>query len=129
MIIALRSDKPEAELYLYDANRLIDAVRWQAHRTLSDTLLVKFEELLAANGKQLDDLTGLLVFAGPGSFTGLRIGITVINSLAFTQKIPNAGAVGEDWLKSGLAKLAKIKNPHIIMPEYGSEAHITKPKK
>ncbi len=45
MILALRTDKPEAELYLYDDKACLDSLTWQAHRELSDTLLIKIDEL------------------------------------------------------------------------------------
>jgi len=130
MILALRTDKPEAELYLYnDENTLVDLYIWLAHRELSDTLLEKIEMLLKRNDQSLKTLTGICVYQGPGSFTGLRIGITVTNTLAYSLDVSIVAAEGEEWLKECLRTIARQKGPQVIMPEYGNEAHITKPRK
>lgn len=127
MILALRTDKPEAELYLYQTGAVIDSVQWLAHRELSDTLLTKIEELLSRNTLQLADLTGLVVYKGPGSFTGLRIGITVANSLGYALGIPILGVGEVDWHIEHLPM--HFKTDTIVIPEYGQEATITKPRK
>ncbi len=69
------------------------------------------------------------MYEGPGSFTGLRIGITVANTLAYSLNIPIAGAEGESWLDDSLANLSGMTEPTVILPKYGSDAHITKPRK
>ncbi len=129
MILALRTDKPEAELYLYEDTKCVAKVLWRAHRELSLSLLGKIEELLATQSKTPQDLTGVVIFQGPGSFTGLRIGVTVANTLAYSMEIPIVGAVGESWISQGLIDLTKQDKPQIIIPHYGAKAHITQQKK
>lgn len=75
------------------------------------------------------DITGIGVFEGPGSFTGLRIGLTVANTIADSQQIPIVGGKGEEWQTDTLAALNSDRNNKIVMPFYGSEAHITAPRK
>ena len=54
------------------------------------------EALLKEHHLQLSDLTGIEVNQGPGSFTGLRVGITIANTLGFLLSIPvNNKKVGE----------------------------------
>ncbi len=88
---------------------------WESGRNLARDLLKFIHDKLAEQGKDFKDLTELHFFAGPGSFTGLRIGATVINTLADDLKIPLYNQRGE--------KVA------IILPEYGRPANITPPKK
>jgi tRNA threonylcarbamoyladenosine biosynthesis protein TsaB len=57
----------------------------------SEILPGEIESLLSANGKTLKDVTGFVVGLGPGSFTGLRIGLSTIKGLAFALKVPVAG--------------------------------------
>lgn len=54
----------------------------------SQNLLPLIEKILTKNRLTLKDLTGIKVNTGPGSFTGLRVGISVANALAFSLKIP-----------------------------------------
>lgn len=129
LIISIRTDKPEAELGLYNKETLITSLSWEAHRALAETIHQKILELLKNDQKGWQDLQGIVVFKGPGSFTGLRIGITVANTLAESYKIPIVGTMGENWHKDGLSKLAKGDNDKIVLPEYGADAHITLPKK
>lgn len=129
MILALRTDKPEAELYLYKGNTQVDSLTWQAHRELSDTLFVKIDALLAKNKCYKLDLTGIIVYQGPGSFTGLRISITVANTLSYSLGIPIAAMSGGSWDTRALHSLKNEPQQQIVIPKYGSEAHITQPRK
>lgn len=130
MIIFIRTEQPEAEVSLFDTNgQQIESYKWQAHRELSATLLTKLKELLGRHDKDFKDLTGVVVFEGPGSFTGLRIGITVANTLAYGLGVAVVGARGDDWKASGLEKLKSGQNTKIVLPHYGAEAHITPPHK
>lgn len=130
MILAMRTDKPEAELYLFDDNRKqVDEFTWTAHRELADTLLMQVQNLLKKNNVELNELTGLVVFTGEGSFTGLRIGSTVANTLAYSYDIPIVSAEGADWLKAGLQNLLKTEPGHYVVPKYHSEPNITTSKK
>lgn len=129
MILGIRTDKPEAELYLIADGKVLDSYMWQAHRQLSDTLLGKIETLLQNHKLTLPSLEGIVVYSGPGSFTGLRIGISLANTLAYSLHIPITSGTKEQWLKQALGQLKQQGDPQIIIPEYGSEVHITKPRK
>lgn len=129
MILGIRTDKPVAELYLAAKADIIASYEWEAHRELADTIHTKIEKLLASQEKSWNDLTGLVVFKGPGSFTGLRIGITVADTIAYAQAIPIVGANGAAWLEGGLRALQNGENARVVLPDYGGTVHITKPKK
>lgn len=102
---------------------------WQADRTLARDLLSYLRDKLAEHDKTFGDLRGLGVHKGPGSFTGLRIGITVMNTLAESLEIPIVGASGDGWRGDALSRLAVNMNDKLVLPEYGAEANITKPRK
>lgn len=103
--------------------------QWEAHRTLARELLGKLDGWLQEQGSDIQSLSGLGVMKGPGSFTGLRIGLAVANTLADGLHIPIVGMTGDDWQERALARLQNGENDQIVLPEYGSEAHITKPRK
>ena len=129
MILALRTDNPRAELYIINDGRIIAEYAWEAHRQLADTIHYKIEELLHSQNLSWYSIKGVIVFKGPGSFTGLRIGISVANTLAYANTIPIVGTIGDDWLQDGIIALSENRNHKIVLPEYGGKINITTPKK
>ncbi len=129
MYLAIRTDAPQAYVALYDGSDCVDEISWEAHKALSDTLLLKIEALLSQQKKQFDDITGVIVYKGHGSFTGLRIGITAANSIAQGLQIPIVGVGGESWIADGARNLTAEQNDTVVVPEYGAEPNITKPRK
>jgi tRNA threonylcarbamoyladenosine biosynthesis protein TsaB len=129
IILTLRTDKPEAEIGLFNDATKLAYVSWQAHRQLAETLHTKIDELLTQQQKTWHDVQGIVMYEGPGSFTGLRIGLSVGNALAYSNDIVATGAGGDDWIQEGLAKLrtGNIKRQPVL-PVYGSDAHITPPR-
>ncbi len=127
--LAIRSDKPEAELYLFKGQKKLAEIKWQAHLKLAETISIRIEKILSQAGISYDDLDGLAVYKGPGSFTGLRIGISVANALAYVQQIPVIARSGEDWLHKSINDLKNGKDDTNAQPEYGAPARTTKPRK
>ena len=128
-ILTIRTDKPEAEIGLYADQQQLVAIAWQAHRELAETIHVRIQELLNQTDKTLQALEGVVVFKGPGSFTGLRIGLSVANALADSLQLPIVSTQGEQWANDGIQRLEKGDNEKLVLPEYGSLPHTTQPKK
>lgn len=103
--------------------------QWLAERRLADELLSEIESFLHENNTVFEDLDGLAVFRGPGSYTGLRIGIGVMNTLSYGLTIPIAGELGDDWVEKSRKRLAKGDNETVVIPEYGSLPNVTLPGK
>ncbi|HEX8763485.1 MAG TPA: tRNA (adenosine(37)-N6)-threonylcarbamoyltransferase complex dimerization subunit type 1 TsaB [Candidatus Saccharimonadales bacterium] len=129
LILTIRTDKPEAEIGLFDDNQQMAYETWHAHRELSVTLHKKIIDLLTSRQKELKDVQGIVAFAGPGSFTGLRIGLTVANALAYGLEVPVVASRGDDWIADGVDRLSRDHSDQIALPEYGSPVHITQQKK
>jgi tRNA threonylcarbamoyladenosine biosynthesis protein TsaB len=100
----------------------IKEVRWLAHRELSATLSDKYTELMKEADVTSGNLNGVVAFVGPGSFTGLRIGISFANGLAYGLGIPVF-----ETKEKGSFNLTEPKK--LALPFYGAEPNITKPKK
>ena len=128
MILLLNTSTPVCYLSLIDGDWHQDD-QWPAARNLAKDLLGYLNEKLGAYGKKWSDITAIGVFEGPGSFTGLRIGITVMNTIADAQGIPIVGGRGDKWQDEVLTKLQSGQNERIVLPFYGSEANITVSKK
>lgn len=125
LILTLRTDNPEAEIGLYQDNKKLAYQKWQAHRQLAETLHTTIKSLLKEAGKDWSDLQGVVVFQGPGSFTGLRIGISVANALAYAESIPIVAADGAQWQSEGITRLLQNQTDTVVLPEYGAPVHIT----
>ena len=82
---------------------------------LAENLLKYIQEKLQENGKTFTDITEIVYMSGPGSFTGLRIGAAVVNTLAHELNIPLYDHLGN--------------KQKIILPIYDREANISKPVK
>lgn len=128
MILLLDTSTPVCKLTLIEGDWRFDD-EWEAGRTLAKGLLSYLSEHFEAHGKSWKDISGIVAFKGPGSFTGLRIGLTVLNTIADSDQLPIVGTTGDDWQSKGLARLEAGENDELVMPEYGAEAHITTPRK
>lgn len=129
MILALDTSAPLCRMALYLDGQWHDA-DWQADRQLAKLLLGKIEEVIKAQGGSgVRDLTAIIVLEGPGSYTGLRIGLTVVNTLADSLAIPIVGVQDDDWRENGLRRIQTGENDQLVMPVYGGLPHITTPRK
>jgi tRNA threonylcarbamoyladenosine biosynthesis protein TsaB len=136
VILALKTDGATTEAQLFLDSPLHEptptdpaaTLTWESGRQLADQLLTRLTGFLSEHGTQLADLTGIVIFSGPGSFTSLRIGHTTANALADSLNIPVVGSAGPNWLAEGIAAIKQAKPGRPALPHYGAEAHITRPK-
>jgi tRNA threonylcarbamoyladenosine biosynthesis protein TsaB len=124
MILALHTGTPVCGLFVKTDSSWTD-FSWQADRELADKLLGAIEDAVTS----VHHIKAIIVYEGPGSYTGLRIGLTVANTLAESLAIPIIGSTGEGWREDGEARLADGGNDRIVMPVYGGQPHITTPRK
>lgn len=128
MIILLDTSTPVCDLVVTDGTYRLER-QWQADRTLAKNLLHYLTEALAESGHIVNDISGIGVMAGPGSFTGLRIGMAVCNTLADSLSVPIVSERGDGWREVALARLRAGESDKIVLPYYGGEANITQPRK
>ena len=72
---------------LLEDNKLIDKTVYINDNNLSEKLLPSIKELLDKNNIKVNNLNRIYVSVGPGSFTGIRIGLTVAKVMAWSLKI------------------------------------------
>lgn len=92
MLLALDTSTRFAGIALYAADRgIIAETNWHAGTQHTVSLMPRVSWMLEAQGAQVSDLTAVAVALGPGSFTGLRVGLAAAKGLALAAGIPIIG--------------------------------------
>jgi tRNA threonylcarbamoyladenosine biosynthesis protein TsaB len=96
---------------LIDGDSVIEEYLLDIPTTHSERLLSSIEYVLEQAGCSIETLDGWAISLGPGSFTGLRIGVSTIKGLAFATEKPVAGVPTLDALASNISP-----TPYLICP-------------
>lgn len=86
MLLSVDSSAVTASVALTDGDKVIKSEFINAGLTHSETLLPMIKRVM--EGYSFNDLESIAVTAGPGSFTGVRIGVATVKGLAFESNIP-----------------------------------------
>jgi tRNA threonylcarbamoyladenosine biosynthesis protein TsaB len=87
---------------LLEGDRLVGEYRLDVRVTYSERLMVAIDRVLVDGGWAAGDLEGLAVAVGPGSFTGLRIGLSAVKGLALALGVPIAPVPTLDAMAASL---------------------------
>lgn len=98
---------------LIDDDQLISVYSLHSYLSHSQRLLSSIHGLLARAGLTLEDISALAISVGPGSFTGLRIGLSTAKGLAFATGKPLVGVPTLDAAASSLAPTNRLICPMI----------------
>jgi tRNA threonylcarbamoyladenosine biosynthesis protein TsaB len=90
-LLAIDTATRYAGLALYDGERILSEANWLSSFAHSTELMPALVRMLEQQGLNADDLSAVAVSIGPGSFTGLRIGVSVAKGLAQAQGLPAFG--------------------------------------
>jgi tRNA threonylcarbamoyladenosine biosynthesis protein TsaB len=99
-LLAVDTTTARGSLALLDEETVAGEVRTTEAEGHSRWLLPALESLLASRRWRLEDLAGFAVTVGPGSFTGLRVGIATVQGLALGAAKPCVGVIALDVLAS-----------------------------
>ncbi len=91
MILAIDTATEYAGLALYSQDGLYAEEVWVAGRNHTVELMPRVVRMLSLAGLKVAELTALAVSIGPGSFTGLRIGLSAAKGMALPHKLPVVG--------------------------------------
>jgi tRNA threonylcarbamoyladenosine biosynthesis protein TsaB len=91
MVLALDSSTSVLSLALVHAGQVLSERCFHPPERSSVVLPEAAFEILAKQGLKVADLKGVAVGLGPGSFTGLRVGLSMAKALAYAARIPLAG--------------------------------------
>ena len=91
LILAFETSAKAASVAIHDGQKLLAESYQNTGLTHSQTLMVMAEDLLKQCGKTVNDVTAVAVAEGPGSFTGVRIGVAAAKGFAWGREIPCYG--------------------------------------
>ena len=91
LILAFETSAKAASVALLEDGKLLGESYQNTGLTHSQTIMVMAEDLLKQCGKTVADLTAVAVANGPGSFTGIRIGVAAAKGFAWGAELPCCG--------------------------------------
>jgi tRNA threonylcarbamoyladenosine biosynthesis protein TsaB len=122
-ILALDTSTAVMSIAILEEGQLLQEAHIHADRTHSLHLMPMIKELIQAVGMKLSDLSAIAVGVGPGSYTGVRIGVTAAKTLAWTLKLPIIGISSLEAMALGAAMSDTLEQtedirqqPHWIVP-------------
>jgi len=95
MILALNTSTDPYKFALYSPGKL--EKEFEGLREDNKDVLFFIDQFLKENNIKLQELEAIAVFRGPGSYTGLRAGISIANTLSFVLGIPIFGFAGSRY--------------------------------
>jgi len=116
MLLAIDTSTNWIGLALFDGAQILSEQTWRSQSYHTTELVPAIEEMLTRTQVRRTDLSGLGIALGPGSFTGLRIGMSVCKGLALALDIPVAGFPSLDILAAGQPLL---RRPMIALLQVG----------
>ena len=102
LLLAFETSAKAASVALFEGDKLLGESYQNTGLTHSQTLMVMAQDLLKTAGKTAQDVTAVAVAEGPGSFTGVRIGVAAAKGLAWGSNIPCCGVSTLEAMATGL---------------------------
>ena len=91
MLLAVDTSTAQVGLALYDGAQVLGEMTWAAHQHHTTELAPALCGLLDRCGVSMDKVHALGVAIGPGSFTSLRVGLSLVKGIAFARHLPVMG--------------------------------------
>ncbi len=91
MYLAIDTSTDNASLAIVQEGQVLAELSWHCRQNHSVELMPRLSQLLQNSGLNLKCLSGIIVARGPGSFNGLRVGVSTAKGLAFSLKVPLVG--------------------------------------
>ena len=88
LMLGIDTSGKTAAAALYEDGIMLGQTSVYTIKTQSQVILPTVKRLMSDCGRQLDKLTAIAVSSGPGSYTGIRIGISAVKAMAFALDIP-----------------------------------------
>ena len=102
LLLAFETSAKAASVALLEEDVLLGETYQNTGMTHSQTLMVMAQDLLRQCGKAVAEVTHVAVAAGPGSFTGVRIGVAAAKGFAWGAQLPCCGVSTLEAMAMGL---------------------------
>ena len=90
-ILGIDSSIPQGSVALLENERVLAQANIQENSTYSDQILGVVDRVLGETGTHLEGIDGFCLTVGPGSFTGLRVGASLVKGLVLAPEKPFVG--------------------------------------
>ena len=97
-ILGFDTAAPTNTIGLIDDDRLLADYAWEAKDNSLQRIVLNIDQVLKQGGTSLQDIAGLAVGIGPGSWTGAKVGVTVAKTLAYATGKPVCGVTSLEAL-------------------------------
>ncbi len=91
MLLAIDTSTAQVGLALYDGSQVLSEMTWTTHQHHTTELAPALSGLLKRCGVTMDMVSALGVAIGPGSFTSLRVGLSLVKGIALARHLPVVG--------------------------------------
>lgn len=125
-VLAIDTSESACSVALINDDQIIDSKSEIIGRGHAERLLPLIEECLAKAGLAYTDLTRIAVTTGPGTFTGLRIGLSVARGLALQGDLPCVGLTGLQVLAQSAREKLPDATLYAIIAGRGGQAFVQK---
>lgn len=106
-ILAVDTSSKICAVAILEDNKVIDEIKLDNGKTHSENLMPIIKEILDKNDLTLKDMNLIAVSVGPGSFTGIRIGIATIKPMAEVYNLPVASVTSLETLARNIENKEK----------------------
>jgi tRNA threonylcarbamoyl adenosine modification protein YeaZ len=122
VIVAFSSSSPVASVALFsESGELLAEGDREASMRASEACLSILQELLQKTNLQLSEASLIVADLGPGSFTGVKVAVTLAKSLAFALSVPTAGANSFDLISADRTAVLPSKKGEWFIRGVGQE--------
>ncbi len=113
LILGIETSTKTCSIALTDGKKLRDEISLHLGLSHSQRVIPLLDEILERNGIAIKDIDGIAVSVGPGSFTGIRVGVSTARGLAQSLNVPLVGIPSLDGLAFGMETSGELVCPMI----------------
>jgi len=121
LVLGIETATPTLALALWQDGVVLAEEKFRLKNRHAEVIAGSIEHMLKTSRVEFEHLTGVAVSLGPGSFTGLRIGMASAKGIAFAHGLPLAGIPTPDAIAAGIAPLSE--RLAIVLPSRKGEVY------